>query len=354
MRYTTKLRMGARSNHPLTGSNPHIRFWTNNQIFLIHPRNLTALLLLLVTFLSLTACGKHAKEVTDTRFLLDTVCTIRAGGKNARQAIDAAFEEIRIVQQGADFYDPGSIISTFNEAPAGQAILLDPRTAEIVQTALEICKASNGAFDITIAPVKQLWQFGDASPALPREEELKHAVELVDYTALLYDAQAMTLTKTRPGIQVDLGGAAKGAAADRAAAVLQEAGVDYAVVDLGGNVSVIGSNPKHRDGQWTVGIQKPFAPTGEYGQTLTLSQGSAVTSGTYQRNFTLDGVLYHHILDPATGYPAKTQYDSATVVCNSALMADCLSTACMVLGEEQGRALAQRFDAQVYFHAKEN
>lgn len=303
----------------------------------------------LFLLLLLTGCQPLGNTAEETQFLMDTVCTIRAGGSNADAAIRDAFAKVKEIQDAVNYYDESSTVSRFNRAKAGEVVPLDVHTARILQVALEVCRASEGAFDITIAPASSLWPFhGEEAPTPPKDSAIQEALTLVNWECLAFDRSAQTLTKTVDGAAIDLGGAAKGYAADCAAEVLQEAGVPYALLNFGGNVYAFGKNPSRKDGSWQVGIQKPFADNGSYTRTVSLSQGAVVTSGIYQRNFTYEGRLYHHILDPKTGYPTEGTLAGVTIQADSALLADCLSTACLVLGEEQGQALAQQFGAAMY------
>lgn len=303
----------------------------------------------------LCSCNFSGNAYEETQFLMDTVCTMRAGGsEDDKEAVQAAFKEIQKIQAATDFYREDSTVGRFNRASAGTTVMLDEDTAEILATALEVGEASRGAFAVTIAPVQQLWPFhGEEDPKCPTKEGLVEALQLVDQGLIQFDYKEKTLTKTKDGVAIDLGGAAKGYAADRAVAILKEKGVDYALLDLGGNIYVFGKNPSRKDGTWTIGIQTPFATGGEYEKTVTLNEGAVVTSGTYQRFVTIEGKEYHHILDPATGYPAEKGLTGVTIVAPSALLADCLSTACLVLGEEEGKLLAENYQTQIYF-TKEN
>lgn len=310
-------------------------------------RLLTVMIIAAAVLLSACQMPQKISEYSDTCFALDTVCSISAGGENAQEAVNAAFEEIRSIQSALDFYDDGSVVSVFNRAAADEEVKLDIHTAAVLNRALEVSEASGGAFDVTIAPIKELWSFTEGSSP-PGEGEIKERLPVTGYEKLIFDRERMTLKKTTDGVKIDLGGAAKGYAADRAAAVLREHGAVYALINLGGNVYVFGDNPRRRDGKWQIGIQKPFGSDGEYTQILSADSGAVVTSGTYQRCFTYAGRLYHHVLNPADGYPADSGISGATVKAEEALTADCLSTACLVLGEEKGRALAESFGAELY------
>lgn len=297
--------------------------------------------------LMLCGCTMPAKggEYSDTRFLMDTVCTIRAGGKEAKAAVDAAFERIEEIAAAVDYYSDSSEVSAINRAEAGEAVPVGEDVSEILTAALDISEKSDGAFDITVAPLKDLWHISDGAHEPPAQADIDATLTHIGYKKItLADG---TVTKSDFETKIDLGGAAKGYAADRAAELLRNAGVSYALIDLGGNIYALGKNPNRSDGGWLIGLQKPFGQSGEYFTSVTITEGAVVTSGTYQRFFEWDGTLYHHIINPKTGCPADSGISGASIVSDSALLADCLSTACMVLGEEDGRALAAEYGAEL-------
>ncbi len=300
------------------------------------------LLFFLLFPLLLTGCSLPGKpqEYTETRFLMDTVCTIRADRK---EAVLAAFHKLEEIQNFSDFYREDSTVSIFNNAPAGEAVSLDSHTETMVETALVVSEKSGGAFDVTIAPVKELWDFQEGKTP-PAQEEIQKKLPLVGWEFLRLDTENHTLTKTKDGVKIDLGGVAKGYGADMAKNAMIETGASWGVLDLGGNVLVFGKNPASKDGSWEIGIQKPFSSAGDYEKTVTIEEiGAVVTSGIYQRYFTYEGNYYHHILDPKTGYPVENELLSVSISGNSGLLADCLSTACLALGKDEGQKLADSF-----------
>ena len=210
-------------------------------------------------------------------------------------------------------------------------------------TALEIYKSSDGAFDITIASVKDLWQFSSGAHQPPPPSERNSTLENVGSDKILLTGN--TVTKTADKVKIDLGGAAKGYAVDCANAILGEYNAEYALIDFGGNIGVVGRNPSHRCGEWSVGLQKPFGKSGEYTKIIEISDKSVVTSGTYQRYFKWNGEIYHHIIDPKSGYPSKSGISGVSIICGSALLADCLSTAYLVMGKDGGDRLIQMYGA---------
>lgn len=302
---------------------------------------------------SIGICGcsfqKMVKEYSDTRLMMDTVCTIKAGGDNAEAAVSAAFDKIAEIADMSDYYSDSSEVTKINNAPKGTPIPLSEDMYNILSVALDVSEASNGAFDITVAPVKDLWNFGSGDHQPPSKETVQEALSLVGYENLSLNKDEKTLTKSDSAIKIDLGGAAKGYAADCARNILNNMSADYGIIDLGGNILVTGKNPKSKDGSWNIGIQTPFSSSGEVAQTVNVSESAVVTSGIYQRYFSYNGETYHHILNPANGFSSDNGRASASIICPSALTADCLSTACMVLAPNEGEALANRFDSTVIY-----
>ncbi len=306
------------------------------------------LLFLLIPCLLLNGCSLPMgnRGFSETEFLMDTVCTIRS---DSESAIQAGFDAIRLVQDATDFYKETSTVSAFNKAKAGVAVPIDSHTETILETALSVSEASGGRFDVTIAPASRLWDFTEGATP-PTTESVQKVLPLVGYQNLILDTSAHTLTKKADEVQIDLGGCAKGYAADLAKSAMIEAGATWGVLDLGGNIVVFGENPNKPDGSWEIGVRDPHEGAEAYVETVSLTKdGAVVTSGTYQRRFSYEGKEYHHILDPETGFPFETETQSATVTHGSALMADCLSTACLMLGRDKGTALAERYGANVLF-----
>ena len=283
-----------------------------------------------------------------TEFMFDTQCTVAAYGKDAKAAVGVVFDRLAEIHNVTNFFSEDSEGAMINNAAAGEEVNVCEDMKRILSAALEIGVASDGAFDVGIAPVTGLWDFAGAG-RVPEDAEIRQALENVNEGNILLDRGRKIVTKKVGSAKIDLGGAAKGYAGDVAIEVLEKFQVDGAVVDLGGNITVMGNNPNTKDGRWRIGMQKPYSPTGEVDEVLEIAIGAVVTSGTYQRYFERDGTRYHHIIDPHTGYPADRDYSSVTVVAESGLYADCLATACFVLGRDAGQTLAEEFGAEVYF-----
>ncbi len=298
-------------------------------------------------------CAKptNGGSFSDTRYMLDTVCTVTAGGEDAERLVSEVFDLVERIEGEIDRFDQSSAVSAFNSAPAGTETALTDACADIVSAALQIYDESGGAFDITIAPVEDLWGFKSDDPDVPDGASISAALEHVGGEKLIFDPENKTLAKTEDGVEIDLGGCGKGYCCQAALDYISENYPNnWAILDFGGNVGVFGKNPRTSDGSFTVGIQSPDGQNGAYSMTETIFSGmSAVTSGTYQRHFVKDGVNYHHILDPKTGMPASNGHESATIICSSGVIADCLSTTCMVLPEGEGRTLAEKYGAKVIY-----
>ncbi len=288
-------------------------------------------------------------EYSESFFAMDTICTVRAGGENAEYATKEAINRIKEIEKMTAYYSDSSEVALFNNAPDGVPIAVSEDMLCMLKTSLEICKASEGAFDITLAPLKDLWNIQDGEHQPPGKAEIDEALSCVGYEKLMLNEAEKTLTKTEAGVRLDLGAVAKGYATDCAIEVLQKNGADYAIIDLGGNIGVFGRNDARPDGSWLVGIQKPYGNSGEYLQTVSLFEGCVVTAGTYQRYFEWKGKKYHHIMNSKTGYPADSGVVSASIRVKSALVADCISTACVVLGEQEGQALAEKYNCEVIY-----
>lgn len=277
-----------------------------------------------------------APEPYTCQFLaFNTVITLQAYGEYAR--IKAAFEGARdLCRTYERLFSrtlPHSDISRVNAAH-GEKVAVDPLTAELVAQALKYCEESWGCFDVTIGSASRLWDFHNG--VIPDEEALRQALRHVDWRNIRLDEEngQPTVQLLDSEASLDLGGIAKGWIADRLTEHLIRKGLRAFIVNLGGNVVVHGTKP---DGAlWRVGLQDPQTP-GQIVGAVSLSAGSAVTSGTYERHFEKDGVTYHHILDPTTGYPAKTDVAGVTVITKKSIDAEGYSTTLLALGLERGK-----------------
>jgi len=277
-------------------------------------------------------------SVDEHRLAMGTIVSVTVFSPDteaAERAIDAAFDEIARVEALTTRYSPESEISRINSLKGERAgaIPVDPEVVRIVRTSLAISGLSGGGFDVTVAPLVDLWRFQDDG-AVPSRDAIRAALPLVDYTVVRVDDAASLILP--PGVKIDLDAIAKGYAVDRAVAVLAEHGIESAIVDAGGDVGLLGSPPRAEG--WRVGVKHPRS--GGLLGVLTLDGGAVATSGDYQRYTMVEGRRFHHILDPATGYPAAGVV-SVTVSAETAIDADALATAIFVMGSERGMGLVE-------------
>lgn len=277
------------------------------------------------------------QEWTLQNFYFDTVISIKFyAGSNGKEMVSHLNEMCQKYQDLFSRTDPASELYQVNHRTEA-TVEVSPEIAELTQTGLEYYELSGGRFDITIAPVSDLWDFKSGATVLPDETKLKEAVAKVDASKVHVDGNELTFDS--PDTMIDLGALAKGYVADAISDYLKGEGVTSGLINLGGNVLTIGDKP---DGsKWKIGIQKPFDSTGGIEDAVTVSDMSVVSSGVYERFFKLDGVIYHHILDPATGYPVENGLWGDSIICDSSLQGDALSTTCFLMGVEDASKLIE-------------
>ena len=298
----------------------------------------TAIVALLTSLYTLLCTGcsttKAPTPVSQSAFYLNTVVTITLYDGSNPSLITECFDLCQRYEQEFSRTLENSSLYLLNHDTATERQLSKDLQA-LVATGLSYYERSNGLFDITVAPLSDLWQFSSANPVVPSEEALHEAIKHVDASLLRLDGD--TLHYEAPSVQLDLGGIAKGYIADRLKEYLINQGVTSALIDLGGNILCVGAKP---DGSpFRVGTREPFAPQGTSLAVASVSDLSVVTSGVYERCFTEDDILYHHLLDPKTGYPFNTGLNSVSIISKASVDGDALSTVCFALGTEKGMEL---------------
>lgn len=277
---------------------------------------------ILLVLLALCGCN-GSMENTDTRFLLDTFVTLT--GDCSPETLAEAFELCSEYEKLLSRTEENSDVSRINGHTGD--ITVSKHTAKIVERALYYGNISGGAFDITLHDVNLLWDFNKS--IVPERKEIAEALQNVDYQSIELDGNRINTN----GKKIDLGGIAKGYIADRLAEFLKEKGAKNGLINSGSTIVIFG---KER----TVKLRKPFSEN-EFSAELVIKNKSVSTSGTYERYIELDSEIYHHILDPKTGYGVKTDLTSATVISDSALDGDALSTVCILLGRQKAVELIE-------------
>lgn len=279
----------------------------------------------------LTACSRQREEeqTPDTRdfFAMNTYIRLEAYGDGAEDALALAQARVEELEGLWSVADETSDIYAVNHS-GGQPVSVNEDTAEIVSFTLEMAEETGGALEPTIYPVLTAWGFTTEEHRVPSQEEITELFASVDYRKVSVDGNTIQL---EPGMMLDLGAVGKGYASDEVATLLREEGVTSALLDLGGNIVMIGSRPDGSD--WRLGLQSPFE--NDTVGVLTASDCAVVTSGNYENFFTADdGTIYGHIIDPATGYPVSNDLASVTIVAGDGKLCDALSTSLFVMGAD--------------------
>ncbi len=299
------------------------------------------IVILLLVF-ALTSCvrgqkGGEREPLSQSELLLGTVSRITLYDNQREDLFALAFNRIKEIEDEMDFHTLSSDVAHVNREAFFEPVKVSNDTFKVVKEALAIAALSNGAFDITVGPLVEAWDIGGDNPRRPPQSEIDALLKLIDYRNVRLDEDDTTIQLLKEGMKIDLGGIAKGFAADEAAKVLKENGVDSAIINLGGNVLTVGNKP---DGsQWRIGIQNPLSERGGHVMIINVGDKTLVTSGPYERFFEDEGVIYHHILDTQTGYPVDTDILSVSIITDESMYADALSTALYSLGLQKGMAL---------------
>lgn len=294
--------------------------------------------LMLLPLLLCTILGgcKPAADMTSTvkdSYILNTVITQQIYGENGDEAAAAVEAELRKLEQQLSLYVEGSDIDKINKNAGLEPVKVNDFTYELIKTALEYSRLSNGIFDITIAPLTTLWGISGDSPRLPSEDEIATAVSLIGYEKVVVDDSASTVFLTEKGMALDLGGVAKGYFCKIISEIYEKHEIDSAFCSIGGNILTYGIKP---DGKpFKLGIRDPNGETAsELFATITSSNEVVATTGGYERFFEQDGVRYIHILSTENGMPIESDIISATVISSDGGLADFLSTALFIAGSD--------------------
>ena len=327
-------------------------------------------LFILLCVLCLAGCAEKEKMYKESRIVMDTFCTITVvsqSRKEAKEAIEAGFTEVKRLEQLLNFFSVDSEVTALNRASGREPVKVSRDTLDVIKKTVEIANYTDGAFDPTIGPLMRLWGFESQNPkpSIPLENKIKDALRFVDYKKIKINNVTSQIFLEEKGMEIDLGGIAKGYAADRAIEAIKAKGIKAALVAIAGDIKTFGLKPDLQP--WKIGIQNPrpkteknediippLAKGGEGGlsedifASLYIKDKAISTSGDYQRFFIQNGKQYHHILNPGTGYPAAGVI-SVSIIAPEGYMADGLSTGIFVLGPDKGIKLLESmgFDGMI-------
>lgn len=279
-----------------------------------------------------------AATATADFFAMDTYMSITANGVDAQAAVDAAQAEVYVLENELSRNLPASEISKINAKSGLGSVTVTKETYDIIADAVSYSEKTNGAFDITIAPVMDIWGFTDSNFRVPSSAEIQAVLPLVNWQKIILDKTKLTVELPVKGMELDLGGIAKGYSSDKVQAVMRGYNITSALISLGGNVAVFGT--KADGALWKIAISDPAAPDSYIG-VLIATDVSVITSGGYERNFIKDGITYIHIMDPALGTPVQSDLLSVSIVSADGVQGDSLSTALFVMGKDKAIAYWQ-------------
>lgn len=306
------------------------------------------LLLTLSIFCSLLiGCDSKENQSNDplakSNYMLGTQVNITLYDSQDEKIIDEAFDRIREIEAKMSINnEQPSEITKLNEASGIQEVKLSEDTFYVLEKGRYYSQLSGGEFDITIGPIVKLWNIGTPNAAIPDSNLLSEKLNLVDYNKLSLNKDNFTAKLELRGMIVDLGGIAKGYAADEVAVILKKHGVEHAIINLGGNILALGTNVNKQP--WKIGIQDPYSPRNDYMGIVQVADKSVVTSGIYERYFEENGKRYHHILEPKTGFPADNGLAGVSIITDKSIDADGLSTSTFLLGVDKGMELIESLD----------
>lgn len=284
-----------------------------------------------------------------TNTMMDTVITLKAYGTNAKTAVDESFKRLDEIDKLASTTISTSDVYKINAAAGKEYVKVHPEIIKMIETSIKYSKLSGGAFDITTGPIINLWGIGTDKERLPSDSEIKAKLSLVGYNNISINKSDNSVMLQKTGMAIDLGGLAKGFAADEVLKIYDKYGIKKGLINLGSStIYAIGTN---QDGKpWSVGIKHPRDDdSSTYLGIIRISNQALSTSGDYERFFIKDGKRYHHIMNSSTGYPADTGVMSDTIVIDNNvpdknMVADILTTTVFVMGPQKGIQFIDNLD----------
>lgn len=305
--------------------------------------NKTRISILFTLMLLFIAGCRTEDEVTlvetpydQTEFLMGTYVSLSVYDEGKEEVLDEAFARVAELENQIAMNDPASEITEINEAAGEEPVAVSDDVYTLIETAAEYSALLNSGFDYTIGPITNLWRIGFDDARVPEPAEVEEVLPLVDHEKVELNAEEQSVYLTESDMVIDLGAIAKGYITDEVKEVFLENEVTTAIMDLGGNVVVMGDSPTREDGGFNVGVQDPFSDRGDYVGAINLSDKSIVTSGIYERYIEEDGEIYHHLMNPDTGYPFDNNLASVTIISEDSIDGDALSTVVFGFGLEDG------------------
>lgn len=299
----------------------------------------------------LVGCHTGEEETTildtpyeQTEFMMGTYVSLRIYDEGKDSVFEEAFNRVEELADKITTNESGSEIDAVNQASGMEAVEISEDIYTLVESAADYSAVLDGGFEYTVGPITDLWRIGFEDARVPEPEEIEAVLPLVDYTKVVLDGETKQVFLQEEGMKIDLGAIAKGYIADEIKEIFIANGITTAIIDLGGNIVVMGDSPTRDSGGFNVGVQDPFDSRGTYVAALNLRDQSIVTSGIYERYIEQEGEIYHHLMDPTTGYPFDNNLASVTIVSEDSIDGDALSTVAFGFGLEDGLEYVNNFD----------
>ncbi|OPJ62468.1 FAD:protein FMN transferase [Clostridium chromiireducens] len=297
----------------------------------------------LIIVISTYVVNKNKKESEGTIvrefYGLGTIIRLRVDGRNGERAIQEAMDRLNVIENKMSVYKEFSEVSMINKNAGVSSQGVSTDTYFVIKKTVEYSRLSEGTFDPTIRPIVSLWRIGSDNPRIPSKSEITNNLKLVNYEDIILDERNHSIGLKHENQAIDVGGIAKGYAADEVRKVFENCKIKSALIDLGGNIYALGTKPDNT--LWNVGIQNPSDTRGEHIGVISVENKSVVTSGNYERYFTKEGKIYHHIIDPKTGYPSESEIISSTIISDHSIDGDGLSTGGYIMGLEKSIKLIE-------------
>jgi thiamine biosynthesis lipoprotein len=273
---------------------------------------------------------------------MGTVVKVTLYDGGSQEILDKVFERIAEIENLVSINKEGTELNELNENAGIKSVKVSDTSYDIIKRGLYYSELSNGGYDITIGPLVKLWSIGLPEAKVPTQQEIDKTIKNIDYSKVKINPDTKEVFLSEKGIMLDLGSIAKGYATDEIIKILREEDVKQAIVDIGGNIYAMGL--KNGDTNWKIGIQNPFDDRGNVLGSVEVSDKTVVTSGVYERFIEKNGVKYHHILNPDTGYPYKTKIAAVSIIADKSIDADALSTLIFTKGLDEGLNFVEKLD----------
>lgn len=306
----------------------------------------------------LSACGSESKINTqaynDTEFLMGTYVSLSIFDDGKEEVLEQGFAEVRDLADRITGETMESEISKINSAAGKEPVVVSEEVYELIKIAADYSDTLDGQFNYAIGPITNLWRIGFDDARKPSQEEIDDALQRVDFNKVSFNDNDRSVYLEEAGMELDLGAIAKGYITDKVKNLFEAEGVTTAIIDLGGNVYVMGASPVREGDVWNVGIQDPFAERGESIGSTEQSNRSIVTSGIYERFLEVDDKVYHHLMNPKTGYPFDNEIAGVSIISETSVDGDATSTLVFALGIEEGLEYVNgREDIEAVFVSKD-